>query len=194
MLPFLITVFAVFTYIMANSLKQQMGRYALENITSTMQQFQEWHFQENELYGASVYSLGDLDYSTWGILKKFPLAVNVTYFRPYIWESRKPIILLSAIESLWFLLLTIRTFYRVGIGNFFKIIGQEPMLIFTFLFAMIFAFAVGLSSYNFGALARYKIPCMPFYLATIYIIDYIGYEKINQIKLAKKAALKSAKK
>jgi hypothetical protein len=87
MMPFLLVVFGVFTYLMADSLKKQMGKYALENLTTTMQQFQEWHFSEKELYGASVYSLGDLDYSTFGILKKFPLAVNVTFFRPYIWES-----------------------------------------------------------------------------------------------------------
>ena len=169
---------------MANSLKKQMGKYAIENLTTTMQQFQEWHFAEKELYGASVYSLGSSDYSTFGILKKFPLAVTVTYFRPYIWESRKPIILLSALESMWFILLTLRTFYRVGVFNFFRIIGEEPLLIFTFIFSMIFAFAVGLSSYNFGALARYKIPCMSYYMATIYVIDYIGYSKKKESEKA----------
>jgi hypothetical protein len=56
-------------------------------------------------------------------------------------------------------------------------VGDEPMLIFTFVFSMIFAFAVGLSSYNFGALVRYKIPCMSYFMATIYIIEYIGYTK-----------------
>ena len=184
MMPFLISVFIAFTYLMANSLKKQMGKYAIENLTTTMQQFQEWHFAEKELYGASVYSLGSSDYSTFGILKKFPLAVNVTYFRPYIWESRKPIILLSALESMWFILLTLRTFYRVGVFNFFRIIGEEPLLIFTFIFSMIFAFAVGLSSYNFGALARYKIPCMSYYMATIYVIDYIGYSKKKESEKA----------
>jgi hypothetical protein len=189
MMPFLISVFIAFTYLMANSLKKQMGKYAIENLTTTMQQFQEWHFAEKELYGASVYSLGDLDYSTFGILKKFPLSVNVTFFRPYIWESTKPLLLLSALESLWFLLITLRCLYRVGVMNFFRIIGDEPLLIFTFVFSMIFAFAVGLSSYNFGALSRYKIPCMSYYMATIYIIEYIGYTK----KLEEKARDKELK-
>ena len=179
---------------MANSLKEQMGKYAIENLTSTMTQFQEWHYYEKQLNDASVYSLGSMDYSTFGILKKFPLAVNVTLFRPYIWEARKPILLLTAIESLWILLLTLRTFYRVGVISFFRIVIQEPILIFCMMFSLIFAFAVGISSYNYGALARYKIPCMSFYLAAIYIIDYIGYSKKKMVDSEKLTALESLSK
>ena len=42
-------------------------------------------------------------------------------------------------------------------------ISKDPNLVFCLVFSIIFAFAVGISSYNFGALSRYKIPCLPFY-------------------------------
>jgi hypothetical protein len=37
---------------------------------------------------------------------------------------------------------------------------------------LIFAFAVGISSYNFGALSRYKIPCLPFYALGLVLVYY----------------------
>ena len=40
----------------------------------------------------------------------------------------------------------------------FDIIGRA--LFFTG-FSIIFGFAVGFTAYNFGALVRYKIPCLP---------------------------------
>lgn len=170
-LPFLLIMVGFAGYILINSMKEQMGKYAIENISTTLEAFQNWHYAEGELYGSTVYSIGDMtDLSTFGFIKKIPLALNVTFFRPYIWESRKPIIILSAIESLWFLILTLQTFRKVGVIGFFRTIRNDPFILFCFIFAMIFGFAVGISSYNFGALARYKIPCMPFYLCTIYII------------------------
>ena len=42
-----------------------------------------------------------------------------------------------------------------------------------FVFSLIFAISVGISSGNFGTLVRYKIPLMPFYLAGLYIMQSI---------------------
>jgi hypothetical protein len=43
-------------------------------------------------------------------------------------------------------------------------------VVFSLIFSLIFAFAVGASSGNFGALSRYKIPCLPFYGAVLAIL------------------------
>jgi hypothetical protein len=50
------------------------------------------------------------------------------------------------------------------------LIVKDPYVLFCLVFSLIFAFAVGISSYNFGALSRYKIPCLPFYGAFILIL------------------------
>jgi hypothetical protein len=45
---------------------------------------------------------------------------------------------------------------------------------------MVFAVAVGASTSNFGALSRYKIPCMPFYfimLLMLYKKAFLAYPK-----------------
>jgi ABC-type sulfate transport system permease component len=117
------------------------------------------------------------------MLSKFPAAVVVTLYRPFIWESRKVIILFSAMESMIFLYLTLLVFYRNGIKTFRKIFS-DPTLFFCLVLTLIFAFAVGISSYNFGALSRYKIPCMPFFGAFLVILLYKGREHVLEKKIA----------
>jgi hypothetical protein len=50
-------------------------------------------------------------------------------------------------------------------------------VLFFLVVSLIFAFAVGISSYNFGALSRYKIPCLPFYAAFVLVI--LHHKKIE---------------
>jgi len=104
------------------------------------------------------------------MLKKFPQAVVVTLFRPFPWEARKVIVLLSALEALAFVYFTIRAFAKGGLINSIKLIGKDPNILFFLIFSVIFAFAVGITSYNFGALSRYKIPCLPFYAAFLIVL------------------------
>jgi hypothetical protein len=106
------------------------------------------------------------------MLAKFPAAVNVTLFRPYPWEARKPIVVLTALEALLFLFLTFKVLFRVGTKKIWISISKNPTIQFSLIFTLIFAFAVGISSYNFGTLSRYKIPCMPFYATALILIYY----------------------
>ena len=99
----------------------------------------------------------------------------VTLFRPFIWEARKVIVGLSALEAIAFLLGTLYVLMKIGIGGFFRKVFSDPNLTFFLCFSLIFAFAVGISSYNFGALSRYKIPCLPFYSALLIVC--LNYSK-----------------
>jgi hypothetical protein len=121
---------------------------------------------------SSVYSLGNFSPTMGGMLTQFPLAVNVTFFRPYLWEAKKIIVALSAIEALLFLFLTIKILLSIGPLKIWKTIVEDATIQFCLIFSVIFAFAVGISSYNFGALSRYKIPCLPFYTLALILIYY----------------------
>jgi hypothetical protein len=119
----------------------------------------------------SGYSLGELDGTFGSMIKLAPQAVNVSLFRPYLWEVRNPLMLLSALESLGLLFLTIYTVYKAR-RYLFGALGN-PTILFCLMFSVSFAFAVGISTFNFGTLTRYKIPLLPFYLmAMILILDY----------------------
>jgi hypothetical protein len=116
----------------------------------------------------STYSLGELDGTFAGMLSKAPQAVVVSLFRPWLWEVKNPLMLLSALESLLFLGLTLWVVFKNPLG-LWRSLGQ-PIVLFCLIFSLIFAFAVGVSTFNFGTLARYKIPLLPFYaLALIFI-------------------------
>jgi hypothetical protein len=181
LVPFVIVTTIGLSFVLVTILKNELGRFSLEKIQGTLEDFQTWHAAEAKLSGGSGYTLGEMDFSTSGLLKKIPLAINVTYFRPYIWEARKPIIFLGAVESLFVFFFFMRTLYRAGIRRFFRTMFSDPFTIFCILFALIFGTAVGLSSYNFGALARYKIPGMPFFIFAIYLIND-QYQKKKKAK------------
>ncbi len=118
------------------------------------------------------YDLEPIDPSIGGMLKKFPLAVNVSLFRPYLWETRKVMQLLNALEATLFLWVTIKILIVIGPKKAWRSIVSDPTIQFCLIFAIVFAFAVGLSSGNFGALSRYRIPCLPFYAMALMLIYY----------------------
>ncbi|WP_421763191.1 hypothetical protein [Ekhidna sp.] len=124
-------------------------------------------------YGWGARSGGDGGYDiglpdgTWqSMVKLMPAAINVSLFRPYIWEVRNPLMLLSAIESTIILFLAIRVFRK----RKWKQKLKDPFLVFCLGFTLLFAFAVGVSTFNFGTLMRYKIPMMPF--LSLLLLDY----------------------
>ena len=173
--PFFITVTILIGILIIGQIGDMLGKYSLENLESTAKATQNWHTIASE--GGSGYSLGPVEYTPLGMLRAFPASVNVTLFRPYLWEASGIVVLFSALESLLLLLLSIRIFFKTGPLKFFSIIFGNPNTLFCFLFVVIFAFAVGFTSYNFGALVRYKIPVIPFYLSMLFMIQYLGRSK-----------------
>ena len=96
--------------------------------------------------------------------------VIATFFRPFPWEISSPIMLFSAIEAILFLSLTVWFFIKKGVGKFFSVAFSDPLILMCFIFAFGFAMAVGSTTTNFGALSRYKIPCMPFYFLMVILL------------------------
>jgi hypothetical protein len=172
-LAFVIGGFLFFMQRFAN----ELGKYSLEKVAQTSSVTREWIYYSSGDEG-SGYDLGVFDPTIAGMISKFPLAVNVTLFRPYIWETKKIIVALSSLEAILFLIITLKVLFMIGPVKIWKTISTDPTIQFCLIFSIIFAFAVGISSYNFGSLSRYKIPCMPFYALGLILIYY----KHNPIK------------
>lgn len=144
------------------------NRYALDKIAQTARiTAYDIGFYSGKDAG-SGYSIGDLDYSFNGLLRVAPSAINVALFRPYFWEVTNLLMVLSAVESLFFLILVFLVLIKQK-GNLLKAIF-DPNSLFCLVFSLSFAFAVGISTFNFGTLARYKIPLMPFLLMGLLLI------------------------
>ncbi len=99
-----------------------------------------------------------------------PNSLVATFFRPFLWEVNSPVALFSAIESAIFLFFTLFFFFKRGVSKYFKLAFADPRLLMCFVFSMVFAVAIGASTSNFGALSRYKIPCMPFYFIMLLVL------------------------
>ena len=138
---------------------------------ATVKNTQNWLYLSSQLSNGSGYSLGSMEFTPEEFPKLFVRAVNVSLFRPYLWEARKLIIIPSAIESLLTLLLTIYVIFKARLSIIRIILTNENVQL-CLMFSIAFAFAVGLASYNFGALARYKTPLLPFYFTALVIIWY----------------------
>jgi hypothetical protein len=124
----------------------------------------------------SGYSLGELDGSFGSMIRLAPQAINVSLFRPYLWEVNNQFMLLSCLESTFLLGFTLLILFRENFRAFRAL--TQPDIFFALSFSITFAFAVGVSTYNFGTLVRYKIPLLPFFaLALILIADYSRRER-----------------
>jgi hypothetical protein len=119
----------------------------------------------------STYDLGTIEPTVQGFIAVAPKAINVTLFRPYLWESNKIIILFSAIESTLIFIYFIYVLFKNKVIFFFTKILKDPYLMLCIFFTLVFATFVGISSFNFGSLVRYKIPCIPFFLTALVILD-----------------------
>ena len=175
--PFVIIIIAAIGYYAILKIGEDNSQYALDKVSETAEITARYLAYIGESQGGSVYTLGDYDFSPAGMIRKFPLAVNVTLFRPYLWEAYNPVMLLSALESFGTLLLTLYVIYRAGLFRALRLFTSNPIILFCLLFAIAFSFAVGISTYNFGSLVRYKIPMFPFYLSGLFIIWFHANER-----------------
>jgi hypothetical protein len=176
--PILIAISILSTYYSFVKIGEGDRRYAVENIAKTAQiTAYDIRFYTGRDAG-SGYTLGELDGSFTSMLKLAPQAINVSLFRPYLWEVKNPLVLLSAIESLAFFVLTCIVIFRFRISAMLSF--QNADVSFSFVFAVIFAFAVGVSSFNFGTLSRYKIPLLPFYAVALALIFYENKPKNSE--------------
>jgi hypothetical protein len=161
----------IMSFFMLIKLNSGTQKYTIDSLMSKSKSTQEWLTLVSEAQDGSGYDLGVSEIgSTGDFITVFGKAVNVTLFRPYFWEVRKPILVPAAFESLFCLLLSVYIIFKVGISKIIKSIIKNPDLLFCLLFSILFAFSVGFSTYNFGTLVRYKIPCLPFYFLFILIL------------------------
>ena len=172
--PVFLLVGGGLAYIAATTLTAGDARYDIDAIGERTKITAEYLYITSVTQEGSAYNIGKLDGSIGSMVKISPQAIVVSLFRPFLWEVRNPIMLLSAFEALFYLYFTIRTFYRAGLGRGLGIIAITPILTLCFVFSLIFGATVGISSSNFGTLVRYKIPLMPFYLCGLLIMEDIA--------------------
>jgi hypothetical protein len=139
------------------------------------------HLLDDSGESGSGFDLGKVDPSIQGILRIAPRAICATVFRPFLWEARKPIVLASALENFWLLAFVCILTLRLGLLRFVILILGKPIYIASLAYIVIFGLLVGITTSNFGALVRYKIPLLPWF----FLLVCIAQEAVHRKKLVK---------
>ncbi len=187
-LGFILICFGVIgLFALADKLKEELGFFAVDKIAESVKT-QQTNFINMADLAESSFSLGvEYDGSISSLLKMTPAAIGATFFRPYLWESKKISTLLSSLESLALMLLTVYVFFKAGPLKFFTIIFNNSMIFFCFFYSVLFALFVGATTLNFGTLVRYKIPCLSFYIISILLIWEVALAAKKKKKAEKEA-------
>jgi len=181
LVPIIIVLFISFTTLIIKDISASAGKYDLNKVETTLEGFRSWHGYLAKTQDQSGYTLSSIDFSPLGMIKMMPEVLNVTFFRPYLWEIRNMPTLIGAFESLILLFFTLYLIITRR-GGFFKLIFYNKDIRFMMIFAISFGFIVGISSYNFGALSRYKMPAQMFFILALTLIYKLAPSKKFIIK------------
>jgi hypothetical protein len=114
----------------------------------------------------------DADLSVRAQLVRVPIALLTALLRPQLFDVHNATALISAIEMTaitWFLIQAVR---RNGLSGAFRRVQRSPFLLMCALTTLIGCTFVGLVTFNFGSLARYRVPFLPFYAALLYGLNH----------------------
>ena len=169
--PVIIMITLVLSYYSISIAAEQNQKYAIDQIATTaLITSHDIAFQTGRGAG-STYVLGELDGTLSSMVRLAPKAINVSLFRPYLWEVKNPLMLLSALEALFFVYITAKVLFNKRLYKIPRFVFK-PFVLFCLTFSLTMAFATGVSTFNFGSLSRYKIILIPFYLAALFILEY----------------------
>lgn len=171
-------------YFALKQMGDSLGQYGLDTVLDKAVVTQR--DMKAEHYGGKSFDIGDFDASASGIALKAPAAIFAGIFRPGLWDVRNIVMLISSIENTYILILTIFLLIKLKFFRFFILIRENALLLFSMLFALFFAFSVGLTVANFGSLVRLRIPELPFFISAIFILKHLyeskklSYNSINE--------------
>jgi hypothetical protein len=135
-----------------------------------------------DYYGGNSFDIGAFEPTFSGVLSKAPQAIVAGTFRPFLWEGNGVLMLLAGFENMALLLLVFYLLVKMRIFRFFTSLGKDPFLLALFVLAITFAFTVGLTTANFGALVRYNIPVKVSLVLVLFELN----RQVSRIKSTKK--------
>lgn len=178
--PFFISIGIGLSFLLLSTMGDFLGIYAMDKVLDRAVVVNL--DQKQEYYGGNSFDIGEFDADPISMLGKAHLAIAATLFRPYLWDARNPVMLISALENTYIMLLTLFLLVRLKFFGFFSLIGENPLLLFSVLFSLFFAFSVGIATSNFGSLVRLKIPCIPFYVSSLFVLKHFYDAKSKRKK------------
>jgi hypothetical protein len=150
-----------------------LGRNIPDLLTSKQQEF---YFVAKREHANSLISIPQLNGTYSSLVLNTPSAIITSMFRPHILEVKNPLMLFAALENSLLIILVI--WVLLSLPQEYK--NKFPDL---FYIALFFSFAIfvltGLVTPILGAVVRYKVPALPFFLfalVTLIPSKYFNYQ------------------
>lgn len=173
--PLVLVVGGSLIFYVITNLSSSLGKYAIDKVFDTAQNAQQ--DLKRSYYMGNTFDVGDYDASLSGLLSVSHKAIFAALFRPTFLDVRNIIMAISALENTFLLGFCIFLLIKLKVYKFFLLVRSHPLALFSMIFALFFALSVGVSISNFGTLVRLKIPCIPFFISSLFIINHLMREK-----------------
>ncbi len=132
--------------------------------------------------GGSLIDVQNIDVtSIGGILKFIPQAMANVFFRPWPWEISNVLMIFTVLENLFFMFLFVKVLFRTRLFTRNLFINKN-FQVFAIIFSITLALIIGMTTFNFGTMVRYKTPFLPFWAVFLLILN----KKLSQKKVTKK--------
>ncbi|RLD43210.1 MAG: hypothetical protein DRI86_10380 [Bacteroidetes bacterium] len=169
LIPYFMMFFIAFSFVSESGKYMDIGIYDL--LLEKQLQFTELALSEDSgsLVSPIMFQANSLSIAT-----NSPIAIINTLFRPMFWEANNIMALFASFENLAIiiLILLIIIFPRNNV--------DDPSLVwFTFIFSISFFIIIGLATPVLGALSRYRVIGLLFFL--LGLIQLLDIEKIKNI-------------
>lgn len=184
-LPFFIVFSFVASIFSLGAMSEELGKFGSVDTMITKARVTQEDLIREEQYGENYFFIGNIGDSPAELLVVAPEAIIAGLFRPFLWDARNPFMLIAGLENFIVLLIFIWIFFRRRVLQIIKNITADPFLLGMFIFVIFFAFGVGLSSANFGALVRYRIPLLPIFVSSLLIVRKIVVDKYKYEQVKK---------
>lgn len=157
-------------YVLLLNMNALLGQYSIDNVLEKA--VTTYKDLKADYYKGNSFDIGEFEATVPSMLSKAPAAITAGLFRPFLWEVRNIVMLLSGIEGAILMFLTFRILWKMRIIGVARYFAKNHLLVFALIFSLFFAFSVGISTSNFGSLVRYRIPVLPFFVGSLFILEY----------------------
>jgi len=172
LLPIGMILLGALSLTVLSKLEGKLGKFSLGKALDTIV-ITQLDMKRGEQYGTNYFDLGNIE-PTWGsVFSKFPQAVFAGLFRPALNEANNFVMLITALENTFLLLFFIYIVVRSKLVFLIALFFNNPLLQMCYIFSIGCAFMIAITTPNFGAMVRFKIPLLPLFVAALFITSHI---------------------
>ena len=161
-IPIIASLSSVLFFLLIQQLDGVLGSYATGEILEKAIVTQE--DLKQDYYGGNSFDIGEVSPTIGGVLAKVPIATFYGLYAPTLLQVRNIVMLFSALENTFLVFLSLKLLATLKFRRIVNTTLDQPILLFAILFSLLLAFSIGFTTPNYGAMIRFKIPLIPFFV------------------------------